>query len=189
MNQEKERTIVIDLLLTGRTVTVLILGLLAFCFVAYLAWGETGISSADGQASGAMWASASSGMRQFYLSQSSHNAVGADAACEPGYHMASMWEVLDPSNLRYNPDLGQSYLDTGEGPPADTGGWIRTGGSSSGLIPGYANCDGYSSAAPGDNGTVVWLDTSWDQTQASIHVWEASTWSCAAVAPVWCVED
>lgn len=189
MHQEKERPIIIDVHLTRGTVTVLILALVTVCFVAYLGFAGTGISAADGQASAAALAAASPGTRQFYLTHDTHKGAQARNACEPGFHMASMWEVLDPSNLTYNPDLGQTDMDSGEGPPSDVGGWIRTGGSASGGIPGYANCQGYSTSTPGQSGTTVWLDTTWDGTAADFHVWEASTWSCGNSSPVWCVED
>jgi hypothetical protein len=188
MNGGRERTLVVDLYLRRRTVTVLILLLLTVCFVAYLAWGETGISSADGQPAQARTAAAS-GTRQFYLTQSMHDGGTADGACEPGYHLASMWEVLDPSHLTYNTDLGLTDMDSGQGPPSDPAGWIRNGGSTSGATAGYANCQGYTTNAPAEQGTTVWLDTTWDGSAADLHVWEASTWSCGSTSRVWCVED
>ena len=45
------------------------------------------------------------GSREFYLTQLRHLAGEATTACA-GFHMASMWEILDPSNLRYNTNLG-----------------------------------------------------------------------------------
>jgi hypothetical protein len=44
----------------------------------------------------------------------------------PGYHTASIWEVLDPSNLRYDTTQGFMEADSGSGPPTASG-WIRTG--------------------------------------------------------------
>jgi hypothetical protein len=167
---------------------LLIAALLTTSFLAYLAWGGAGISSADAQSAEASSASAA-GTREFYLTRSTHNGGDADAACEPGYHMASLWETLDPSNLKYNSHLGATDLDSGQGPPSDPAGWIRTGGSTSGAVPGYANCQGYTTNASGQQGTTVWLDTTWNGSGAGIHVWEATTWSCASSSRVWCVED
>ena len=33
--------------------------------------------------------------------------------------MASMWEIHDPSDLRYDTDLGLTLADSGSGPPSD----------------------------------------------------------------------
>jgi len=84
------------------------------------------------------------GMRQFYLS--TMNAAG-DAAlnrCSYGYHMASMWELADPSNLKYNTTLGYVRVngDSGWGPPSYYRGWVRTGYSSNNSsTAGQANCN------------------------------------------------
>jgi hypothetical protein len=47
--------------------------------------------------------------------------------------MASIWEILDPSHLRYDTELGFRWEDLsrsgdlGSGPPSPRGGWIRSG--------------------------------------------------------------
>ena len=42
--------------------------------------------------------------------------------------MASLGEIHDTSNLRYDTDLGLTLADSGFGPPIVFG-WIRTGGA------------------------------------------------------------
>ena len=49
---------------------------------------------------------ADKGPRKFYLTQALHNGAQALSACAQGYHMASLWEIHDTSNLRYDTDLG-----------------------------------------------------------------------------------
>jgi hypothetical protein len=54
--------------------------------------------------------------------------------------MASMWEISDPSNLRYDTQLGVTTADSGFGPPAGTSfvaffGWVRTGDE---VLPSFA---------------------------------------------------
>lgn len=51
-------------------------------------------------------ANANKGPRGFYLTTTTHTGDQALAACAAGFHMASLWEILDPSNLRYEPTPG-----------------------------------------------------------------------------------
>jgi hypothetical protein len=192
--EEEGQTLIIDVHLNRRTVTLVGVTLLAACFLAYLAWGEMGVTAAGAAPSrdrapmGPL--SATSAMRQYYLTKGSFKGAEAPGACEPGFHMASLWEILDPSHLRYNTALGQRQADSGQGPVTDFGGWVRTGGASvSSTQPGYASCYGYTSSHGADYGTTIWLDTTWTGDAAAIGVWEAAGWSCNSGAPVWCVED
>jgi hypothetical protein len=63
-------------------------------------------------------------------------------ACAKGYHMASIWEILDTSNLSYNTDLGVIVDDSGSGPPNAIEGWIRTGDVTS---DHFTNCKAWTS--------------------------------------------
>ena len=95
-------------------------------------------------------------LRQFYLTQTTHTGAAALYACAPGYHMASMWEILDPSNLLYNVSRGATQDDSGDGPPNDLDGWVRTGNNASGAgSAGSANCDAWTSQFEEDDGTVA----------------------------------
>ena len=48
---------------------------------------------------------ADKGPRKFYLTKTEHNGAQALSACAPGYHMASLWEIHDPTKpaLRHRP--------------------------------------------------------------------------------------
>ena len=64
--------------------------------------------------------------RAFYLTTTTHTGAQATTACAAGFHMASLWEIFDPSNLRYDATVGATADDSGAGPPF-LGGWVRTG--------------------------------------------------------------
>ena len=55
--------------------------------------------------------------RGFYLSLATFQGDQVRLACAPGYHFASLWEIVDTSNLRYNNSLGKTTPDSGAGPP------------------------------------------------------------------------
>ena len=116
------------------------------------------------------------GPRKFYLTRTTHTGAEALSACAGGYYMASMWEIHDPSNLRYDTELGFTRGDSGFGPPSQSPGgfsgenaygWIRTGWEASTVsLPGAGNCDAWTRAdISGDvNGTVVSLNNRWDSS-------------------------
>ena len=60
--------------------------------------------------------------RRFYLSEDTGNGMTALSVCADGYHMASLWEVYDVSNLEYAAVPQRSVsahaplLDQGSGP-------------------------------------------------------------------------
>jgi hypothetical protein len=64
----------------------------------------------------------------YYLTNGTFSGANADDACGAGFHMASLWEISDPSNLRYAYDRGDALqgADTEYGAPSDFWGWIRT---------------------------------------------------------------
>lgn len=135
--------------------------------------------------------------RQFYLTQTTHTGSQALTACAAGYHMASLWEIFDTSNLRYNTALG--VTGDGSGPPTsislmgsnDNVGWIRTGGSSAtGFGPGISNCLIWTSDAEEHTGTLVGLTPAWATSEVSpINPWRGLTDSCETQQQVWCVQD
>lgn len=143
--------------------------------------------------------SASLGMRHFYLTRASHNAVQAPTACARGYHFASIWEIVDPSNLRYNTALGATSPDSGTGPPTATPifsgfriahGWVRTG-SSSGTTdtPGQGNCSSWQSDYGFHWGTVANLPSNYTGGEQDIGVWNTEVRTCDTFVRVWCVQD
>jgi hypothetical protein len=116
----------------------------------------------------------------------------ADVSCASGYHMASLWEILDPSQLTYasNLPVARTRADQGSGPPTDWWGWVRTGFDASVADQaGRANCSAWSSSGVGDFGTIVQLSDTWTAGAVAISPWQAQTWSCGGLVPVWCVSD
>ena len=127
----------------------------------------------------------------YYLtSGDSYDGADAPGACADGYHMASLWEIWDTSNLRYETSLGYQYPngDCGLGPPTAVEGWVRTGitASISTAGPGQANCSAYTSTTV-ISGTVVALPHDWSAPDSTMGVWEAGTALCSSSLRVWCV--
>jgi hypothetical protein len=129
-------------------------------------------------------------MRNYYLtSANSYTGNQASTACAGGYHMGALWEILDPSSLRYNHNLGDSRLDAGSGPPAVSNGWVRTGYLSNNTdYEGEANCSAWSTN--NGYGTVATLPSEWlDPDLQDVGVWDVSSRQCSFTANVWCVAD
>jgi len=136
--------------------------------------------------------------RLYYLSQNTRTGSGALTGCVAGYHMASLWEIFDPSNLKYNRELGLTGDDSGFGPPISVNGegavgWIRTGNDAdSGSTAGQANCNAWT-LENGDvaSGTVVQPALDWrtSTTATSVSPWIAKTVFCSFPQHVWCVQD
>jgi hypothetical protein len=191
---------VIDINLTRGLVALLALALLMAALVGYLTWGQREAAASGPQApldrARDRPLASSAGMRQFYLTATSYNGAEADGTdgngagvCASGYHFASLWEILDPSNLKYNITLGSTLQDSGQGPPSNMDGWVRTGYASdySG-VPGWTNCSAWTNSSTAQEGTWVMLSRDWTTGQ-DIHVWEADYDTCANDKKVWCVED
>jgi hypothetical protein len=187
-----EKTIVIDIKLTRGLVVALSCALVVVGLLAYLTLTGKRAAASETGTSGEASLAQSTGMRQFYLTP----GIGvqgnqARTACAAGYHMASIWELAAPSNLKYNTSLGANWDDNGQGPPTNHYGWVRTGytASSTGGA-GVANCDAWNSTS--GTGTYVWLHALWTDTSAlgeDVGVWSTDLDSCASVRPVWCIED
>jgi hypothetical protein len=141
------------------------------------------------------------GERSYYLTNFAADGASALAACDTGYHMASLFEIVDPSNLRYafNHADAATQADSGVGPPADLFGWVRTGEAASGageMDEGEANCGVWTSNDPGLNGTRVEIEDKWADIplEAEIGPWDVDLQGCDDPDPqiptgVWCVED
>jgi hypothetical protein len=192
--KEREKTLVIRINLTRGLVAVLIAALLVVAGVGYLAWGQQGAEASSPQASQASVAS-STGMRKFYLSYYGHQGnLDVDTVCALGYHMASLWEIVDLSNLKYATDLvasgvAESRDDAGHGPPTFLIGWVHTGYDNSHTgSAGQANCDGWSSSDENHYGTAAALPRDW-ALGADIGAWEFDVEACNIYAKVWCIED
>ena len=150
-----------------------------------------GGAAATAGAVGAQSATAGGG-RQFYLTATNYDADEALTACGPGTHMASLWEILDVSNLVYDGDHADAYVqdDSGEGPPSRWNGWIRTGrNGSASATAGTGNCLTWTSMDGGDQGTAVRLIGAWETPPGEIGTWDAGAYACSLSGPVWCVGD
>lgn len=143
-------------------------------------------------ADGSVLSSAS--LRKYFMSNSQNDASHATAQCGPGFHMASMWELVNPSALSYDTTRGYTNADSGSGPPVLSA-WIRTGESAGTInIPGAANCNAWTSNSPNDYGTAVNLPFAWTyDPQFQPHYltapWMAAAVTCDQVRPTWCIQD
>ena len=128
--------------------------------------------------------------RHFYLTNANYLPNAALTACGVGYHMASLWEILDVSNLTYDYAHPAAYTqaDSGYGPPSNWYGWVRTGGSSSNSsTAGSGNCLNWSSNSGSDYGVAVRLSNTWETAPGDISTWDATSFNCTFISPVWCV--
>jgi len=126
--------------------------------------------------------------RYYYLTISTAFGDGPLFECSLGYHMASLWEIMDTSNLIYNTSIGEQNDDSGSGPPTNLWGWVRTGGPyDTSSTPGMGNCAQWMDYRYGD-GTKARLPSNWT-TGTDIGTWEVGTKMCDIPLPVWCVED
>jgi hypothetical protein len=133
------------------------------------------------------------GQRKFYLTKTKHDGSQALTACAAGYHMASLWEIHDPSNMRYNTALGLTSPDSGSGPPTTvlSEGWIRTGRFNEGSHAGGASCQEWTADGSGSElGTAVYLTDLWATApDQKIGPWHANQGTCNFPRHVWCVQD
>ena len=128
--------------------------------------------------------------RGYYLTTGTFDGSHALAACTVGYHMASVWEVHEPSNLRYDNNLGFNVDDSGFGPPTGYGGWMRTGlVSNVSGVTGVGNCAAWSSNSASDNGTQVGLEQDYFDSGPGSLPWAGGFASCSFLNRVWCVQD
>ena len=152
--------------------------------------------------------------RKYFLTQGIYTGAEALTACQQppapasGYHMASIWEILDPSNLLYDTAHGLTLADSGSGPPAGINGWVRSGAVANRIYPqppGWQgpppNCDAWTTdcpVAPCGSGIVASLQILTLPTyvfQDSFPYYLAPTWNifhnfgCSSHLNVWCVSD
>jgi hypothetical protein len=128
--------------------------------------------------------------RKFYVTVDLFDGAQAPAACAPGYHMASLWEILDPTGLRYDTTRGYTQADAGSGPPVSEG-WLRTGmpprATSAGA--GENNCNAYTSSSADHLGSVARFEEDWEFDGPVVSPWLGRGASCSTPSRVWCVQD
>lgn len=127
-----------------------------------------------------------SNLRRYLLTQGTFDGSQPLSACQDGFHMASMWELAETSNLQYDYILGFNLDDGGTGPPT-TGGWIRTGS----VDDSGSNCSGWSVNFSNQDGSAVFLQAPnlWDSPGVLISPWTVIGQQCNVGASVWCIED
>lgn len=168
------------------------------CSAAPGAAGGVLISCADGTSATLAVAAA---RRRFYLTPGNPDRNtdpvfdGAHAldACAAGFHMASLWEILDPSNLQYDSTLGPiPFRDSSGGPSTGLDlGWVRTGyetsdGNQAANLP---NCGLWTEAGGGQWGSRLLLRQDWAGAPSVMGPWSLSVATCGFKGPVWCVEN
>ena len=69
--------------------------------------------------------------KRYYLTASGFTDADAITACDSGFHIASISEIQNPSNLQFRgtPAFDSPAYDQKLGPPLDTIGWVRSGGN------------------------------------------------------------
>jgi hypothetical protein len=201
---KSEKDIHIQIRLDGRSLYAIVVILLVFAGL-YLLTGLGGgtavmpsrVLAASGSSSAeatpaASLAASSAGKRLFYLRSAWVAGNFATTQCNSGFHMASIWEILDVSNLSYdhtNP-TAITRADAGVGPPAGSVGWVRTGNASSGTnIAGTGNCNNWTSGSVLYYGTAARLGTSWNTPPGQVALWGFETFECDTGVPTWCVQD
>ena len=184
MNEKQYQPVEIKIHITGRVAVILSTALLVLGLIVYVTPGGEHVSAGGMHAISA----GSSGLRQYFLTDTYANGADADTeACAYGFHMASLWEILDTSNLEYNNVLGFDKSDSGQGPPTHEQGWVRTGNDSSNSVSaGEGNCLNWGSDSFSDAGTIIRLEKDWS---SGVDSWKASTIACHVSMRVWCIED
>ena len=133
--------------------------------------------------------------RHVYLTNQSFSTDQVKTACASGYHTASLWEILDVSNVIYDRAHPAAFkaADHGFGFPTDRHGWIRTGnGADSSSVTGSGNCKNWTSVSAADYGVSVRLSRYWEtapsgiQAGGEIGAWDANSFTCNYTGPVWC---
>jgi len=126
------------------------------------------------------------GRPRYYITEEEFRADLALTACDSGFHMASMWELFEPSALHYDVRRGFGAADSGSGAP-QLHAWIRTGSPvSDGGVPGDLSCEGWERGDSNASGTLVAFGV--DDWISGI-IWDSAEALCSNTIPVWCVED
>jgi hypothetical protein len=132
----------------------------------------------------------SSTLRNYYLTINTFQGADVLTACDSNYHMASLWEILDPSNLSYNTTLGFYHTPGDSAPPTNTWGWVRTGNVPSiGTPGGNGNCASWSSSSSDYSGTIISLPNNWTTPGSTMGVWINGDDACDQAIRVWCVNN
>jgi hypothetical protein len=161
--------------------------------------GDPGNTGATG-ATGATGEQGAGGDARVLTINGSVTGSDAPTACPVDYHMASIWEIREPSAVRYQPTAyGFPNTDLGDGPPGGFAAWVRTGTARSGLtgFPQPPNCRMWTSSASDDYGALAELIDVWNPLGVSgntgyalpVSAWFIKEATCDQTHAVWCVKD
>jgi hypothetical protein len=180
----KTKTITIHINLDNLGIRLLLLAILVTSLGGSIAFAQDGNSPAN-----ALTLDGPSA-RKYYLTISGTDGDGVLTACAAGYHAATVWEILDVSNLVYDTVLGYKHVAGDGTPPTNVWGWVRTGGIPSiGPGAGGGNCGVWSQFFALTYGTLIKLPGDWSAPGSTIGVWATSFAECTNSFKVWCVED
>lgn len=129
--------------------------------------------------------------RSFYLTSAEFEGDTPIAACDPGFHFANFFEILDPSKLVYDTRRGLVEHDSGSGPPSGNAnrGWVRTGGRDIGGnvdVVGYSQCNRWADNTANEFGSAAYLAMN---ATGDDWPWTLETFPCSFDLNVWCIED
>lgn len=134
--------------------------------------------------------------KMYYLTENTFDGGDAIMACDLGFHMASMSEIQDPSNLQYANRSTAAYalLVDGQklGAPSNRTGWVRSGVSP----PSSAyDCGDWRGRYDTELGNTLalydfWYASEHDQPISGLNTWwQAARKPCSQREHVWCVES
>ena len=134
--------------------------------------------------------------KMYYLTENTFDGGDAIMACDFGFHMASISEIQDPSNLQYANRSTAAYdsLVDGQrlGAPSNRMGWVRSGVYSP---LGVYDCGDWRGKYDTQLGNTLALYDFWyasEHEQPVSHLntwWQAARQICSQPKPVWCAEN
>jgi len=180
--------------MTERPLLYFALGALGATCIGALALNSEGIVFPDGSVQ-----SSAAKRKVYYLTESEFFGNQAPFACDVsgGFHFANFFEIADSGAMRYAKQEELSvgfYLhekdDSGDGPPLEEWGYVRTGGDSVAAFElGSSNCDGWVQDGLNEFSTVAGLCISCPASgSVTIGTWNVGVGACSGHR-VWCVTD
>ena len=133
--------------------------------------------------------------KMYYITAGFFTGDDAITACDPGFHMANLSEIQDPSNLQYAPRVIPAYDPAqASGQFPDHTGWVRTEADSlTGLV---YNCDVWRSSSDQQSGKTMTRRSLRGEKGRSLYESDPAAWwqathiaTCSIPEHVWCFED
>jgi len=132
--------------------------------------------------------------KMYYITVGFFTGGDAITACDSGFHMATLSEIQDPSNLQYAPRVIPVYHPAQVSQFPDHTGWVRTETDlQTGLV---YNCDGWRSSSDQQSGKTMTRRSLRGEKGRSLYESDPAEWwqathiaSCSIPEHVWCFED